>query len=80
MRCIGRELASIAAQDRLEDAISDCDRVLAEAPSHIMALYNRGLIALERGDFDRATKCLEVVLDGDHERLDPYIPLAGRTC
>lgn len=67
----------LAAKGESSAAIQDCNRVLVENPDHLMALYNRGLIALEQQDYELAIKCLSRVIKEKTIDLDPYIPLAS---
>ena len=57
---------------RYEDALSDCDRVLADVPTHEQALGNKGLLLLK---LDRTTDAIKIL-----ERLksepESHIPLA----
>ena len=55
-------------QDRIDEAISDYNRVLELDPDHINALYARGACENKRGNFAKAIDDYLIALDKDQER------------
>ncbi len=66
----------LAAKGDFSHAAQDSDRVLAEEPTHPMALYNRGLVALQLNDYATAIRCLSALPETDREDLEYFVPLA----
>jgi len=59
-----------------DDALAELDRLLAEVPDHLDALYRKGLILLERGRWAEAEAPFCRIIELDPEQAHVYVHLA----